>query len=433
MIPDSSTRVPAGFFTSGTAEFETHVLFTLDFGALRHQVPLAFHLDAGVHLAAAGNRANSLLLGGSIEIRPVKALTLFTEIGSQMSIDNVSNRFKISEDPFHISPGIIFTPSSGLTVTLGGEFSLSSTDRLFSYYKTDKTATESDSLRLTTRLEPKWRVFAQVGWGGMVADRDRDEDGVFDRRDKCLTAPEDMDGFRDMDGCPDPDNDGDGIDDSVDRCPNIPEDLDGFQDADGCPDYDTDNDRIPDSSDRCPEDAEDIDGFQDEDGCPDVDNDVDGIPDQADKCPGKFAKGSTDGCPETSSATATQRQPEMIRSKEIGRGRIILSGVSFNVGNTAIDGFSYTTLDRVVASLADWPQVQIEIVSHTDNQGDEWKNVSLSKRRAELVRDYFVLRGIAPGRLSAVGMGGSDPIADNGTKEGRAINNRVEIRRIDQQ
>ena len=65
--------------------------------------------------------------------------------------------------------------------------------------------------------------------------RDRDGDGIDDERDHCPGAAEDVDGFEDADGCPDPDNDLDGIDDIRDKCPNEPEDYDGVADDDGCP------------------------------------------------------------------------------------------------------------------------------------------------------------------------------------------------------
>ena len=66
--------------------------------------------------------------------------------------------------------------------------------------------------------------------------RDQDADGLVDELDQCPYLPEDRDGFRDDDGCPDPDNDQDRIADAVDQCPNQPEDYDGDADEDGCPD-----------------------------------------------------------------------------------------------------------------------------------------------------------------------------------------------------
>lgn len=64
---------------------------------------------------------------------------------------------------------------------------------------------------------------------------DTDADGVPDIHDGCTDELEDVDGFEDSDGCPDPDNDGDGIIDTVDACPDESEDMDVFQDGDGCP------------------------------------------------------------------------------------------------------------------------------------------------------------------------------------------------------
>ena len=58
------------------------------------------------------------------------------------------------------------------------------------------------------------------------------------------------------------DSDGDGVKDAADACPQLPEDRDGFKDADGCPDTDNDADGVKDASDRCPLRAEDVDGFR---------------------------------------------------------------------------------------------------------------------------------------------------------------------------
>ena len=69
-----------------------------------------------------------------------------------------------------------------------------------------------------------------------VVDNDPDHDGIVGAADKCPNDAEDMDGFQDADGCPDPDNDGDGIPDTVDKCPTQPETKNGYQDDDGCPD-----------------------------------------------------------------------------------------------------------------------------------------------------------------------------------------------------
>lgn len=68
---------------------------------------------------------------------------------------------------------------------------------------------------------------------------DRDADGLADLRDLCPSRPEDVDGFRDADGCPDEDNDQDGIADVTDDCPMVPENPNGVEDFDGCPELAT--------------------------------------------------------------------------------------------------------------------------------------------------------------------------------------------------
>ncbi len=180
---------------------------------------------------------------------------------------------------------------------------------------------------------PRFDLLLQVRYA--PRDHDADGDGILDHLDRCPEIPEDEDGFRDDDGCPDEDNDGDGVLDLIDSCPDEPEDVDGVEDDDGCPETDADGDGVPDESDRCPlepEDAdgvldgdgcpegdadgdgiddpvdecadaaEDEDGFEDGDGCPDPDNDGDRIPDEADRCPGdpEDLDGfeDDDGCPD---------------------------------------------------------------------------------------------------------------------------------------
>ena len=135
-------------------------------------------------------------------------------------------------------------------------------------------------------------------------DPDNDEDGIPENGDLAPDYPEDHDGFEDHDGIPDYDNDLDGILDVVDECPDEPEDFDGHQDGDGCPEefLDADGDGLPDEEDLCPDEAEDADGFEDEDGCPEEDNDLDGIVDALDECPCEAEDydgvADGDGCPE---------------------------------------------------------------------------------------------------------------------------------------
>ena len=142
---------------------------------------------------------------------------------------------------------------------------------------------------------------------------DRDGDGIRDGSergsDQCEDAPEDIDGYKDDDGCPDLDNDADGVNDDIDECPMFAEDIDGYKDDDGCPDPDNDQDNILDIVDRCPSKPETINQYQDLDGCPDQrshpDFDRDGLWDDRDNCPfhpeDNDGVQDDDGCPDPDS------------------------------------------------------------------------------------------------------------------------------------
>jgi outer membrane protein OmpA-like peptidoglycan-associated protein len=453
----ADTAVIGAFYSSGSVDFESHMLLSLDLGALKQSVPLALFIDCGMLFTTKTSSDDAVLMSAALEYHPLSVLGLVVEFNSEMRYENFSHSFSLNKDPFHVVPEIVITPAIGPMLTLGTEISLASPSGSFTYVK-ERDAVTKDLL--TTGIEPKWRAFIQVGWNGVVSERDRDHDGIIDRYDQCPDVPEDIDGFQDDDGCPDYDNDKDGIPDSLDKCPNKAEDKDGFQDEDGCPDYDNDKDGIPDSLDKCPnfredydgfEDKdgcpdydndrdgvpdsvdhcpdvpEDIDGFQDNDGCPDYDNDQDGVPDTLDKCPDQAGPAENNGCP----VIEQPKPPPQSKAKEIKRGRVLLRGVTFETGTATLEPSSFPVLDEVAASLADWPQAQIEIQGHTDNQGSALHKLKLSRDRAETVRNYLINKGIPSSRLTTVGKSDSSPLGDNATKAGRVVNNRIELRRID--
>ena len=74
------------------------------------------------------------------------------------------------------------------------------------------------------------------------------------------------------------------------------------------------------------------------------------------------------------------------------------------------------------------PDVAVEVSGHSDAVGDKDYNIGLSERRAQAVVAYLVSQGMDENRLTAVGLGFSQPIADNSTEEGRAMNRRIEFR-----
>jgi OOP family OmpA-OmpF porin len=90
-----------------------------------------------------------------------------------------------------------------------------------------------------------------------------------------------------------------------------------------------------------------------------------------------------------------------------------------------------TKLDAVARQLRELAFESGEVGGYADSTGDEAYNLELSQRRAQSALDYLVSLGIAPGRMTAVGYGEANPIADNATPEGQALNRRAVIRRAD--
>ncbi|MHB1185981.1 OmpA family protein [Thiobacillus sp.] len=107
--------------------------------------------------------------------------------------------------------------------------------------------------------------------------------------------------------------------------------------------------------------------------------------------------------------------------------KLVLEGVNFDFDKSTIRQEDLPNIDKDVATLDSWGNVNIEVAGHTDSRGSDEYNMSLSQRRAEAVRNYLISKGIAADRLSAKGYGESQPVADNATDEGRFKNRRVEL------
>jgi outer membrane protein OmpA-like peptidoglycan-associated protein len=101
--------------------------------------------------------------------------------------------------------------------------------------------------------------------------------------------------------------------------------------------------------------------------------------------------------------------------------------IQFDLGSATISPASEAILDQVVAVLAANPELVLVVEGHTDDSGGTASNEVLSEQRAQAVVDYLVAGGVAGERLTAVGLGETEPIADNGTEEGRQQNRRIEF------
>ncbi len=105
----------------------------------------------------------------------------------------------------------------------------------------------------------------------------------------------------------------------------------------------------------------------------------------------------------------------------------IPSDISFDPGRYDIKPNLRPILDRFATTLNQNPVTRITIVGHTDSTGSDAVNNPLSVNRAAATRDYLVSRGVATSRISIDGRGSREPVADNSTTAGRAMNRRVEI------
>jgi len=257
---------------------------------------------------------------------------------------------------------------------------------------------------------------------------DTDRDGVPDAEDACRTVA----GARTARGCPDADQDG--ITDNDDKCPNLP----GPKINAGCPD--TDGDGLADDLDRCPDQA----GPTASDGCPPPppDSDGDGLLDPDDACPEEAGPKDTLGCPDRDGDGILDRDdacpdtpgvvsekgclPQVIQSKFSGA----IQGIYFGSGSARIKPRSFKVLDEAADLLAEYGNLRIEISGHTDNQGRDDRNLTLSQARADAVRQYLIDKGISGDRLVAVGYGETKPVASNNTGRGRAKNRRIEFKML---
>jgi len=258
--------------------------------------------------------------------------------------------------------------------------------------------------------------------------KDTDGDGIYDKDDAC---PE-VAGLKQFNGCPD--TDGDGIVDGSDACPEVA----GLAEFQGCPD--TDGDGIADKDDACP----DVAGPKGLQGCPDKDGD--GVADKNDKCPdvagpkenagcpwpdtdGDGVLDKDDKCPDVKGTVANNGCPE-ISEEQILKLNAYAKTILFNSGKATFQQQTFPVLQSIVAILKEYPSSKFMIEGHTDSDGSNALNQTLSENRAAAVKNYLIENGIAADRLNSAGYGETKPIDSNKTKKGKANNRRVEVKLV---
>ncbi len=361
-------------------------------------------------------------------------LTSFTSKLEDKTTGEITNEHPSAQTelfaPIGLGASIRLNPTFSLNLEYGDHITFN-----------DNTLDFSDNLKKRDHYS-----YASVGLNIKLCARDRDNDGVKDKKDLCREIP----GKIEFSGCPDTDNDG--ITDIEDTCPEIA----GSMEFKGCPD--TDGDRIPDQEDACPT----VVGKKETKGCPDTDGDSvidsedlwptvfglakfagvpdtdgDGIPDNTDPC--KDVKGpaqfmgcpdtDTDGipdnkdnCPDEAGVAANNGCPAIII------GAVMQKTVYFDTDAWVALAKYIIEMNEIAAYMNEHPEAVISIAGHADARESVEYNLRLSEKRADYVISYLQKKGMKSVNIDKKFFGKSKPVADNNTAKGRTLNRRVEIR-----
>jgi OOP family OmpA-OmpF porin len=216
------------------------------------------------------------------------------------------------------------------------------------------------------------------------------------------------------------DSDNDGIVDSLDKCPLVPGDIANL----GCPlyvkkeqepDNDKDKDGVLDAFDKCP----DVYGVVANNGCPVKDTDGDGVPDHIDVCPEVKGPASNGGCP-------------VVETPATPVNHEVIGNVYFAVDKYELTPAAKDTLNKATRILKSKPNSVIELVGHTDSDGNHDYNVRLSKNRATAAKNYLITKGIAANRISISYHGMDKPAVNNTNADNKQMNRRVELMLVEQ-
>jgi outer membrane protein OmpA-like peptidoglycan-associated protein len=224
-------------------------------------------------------------------------------------------------------------------------------------------------------------------------------------------------------GLGDTDKDGDGIINRKDKCPKIP----GLPEFNGCPD--TDADGIPDPEDKCPE----VSGELVNNGCPGAENlsqenkiiDDENLESQIGTESPTISDNISSIDQQSSEDKLGALEDEKISKITLPDQQMLIyfpANSSKVLGKTTIK-----KLKNVVSTLLNQMDLKVLLEGHSSNDGDFTINLNLSQQRANIVKDFLIGEGIESNRISVKALGEDEPIFDNNTSQGRALNRCVLI------
>ena len=128
-------------------------------------------------------------------------------------------------------------------------------------------------------------------------------------------------------------------------------------------------------------------------------------------------------------AEELEQELENAKIERVGEGILISfdSGILFGYDSSTLQPEAKANISKLSDILKKYPDSNVLITGHTDSDGSDNYNQTLSEKRAKSVSDYAMYQGINSSRLSIVGLGENEPVASNDTADGKQLNRRVEI------
>jgi outer membrane protein OmpA-like peptidoglycan-associated protein len=128
-------------------------------------------------------------------------------------------------------------------------------------------------------------------------------------------------------------------------------------------------------------------------------------------------------------AEEMQSDIEGAEIERVGEGIKITfdSGILFATNSSTLESLAKSNISKLATILNKYPDTNILVTGHTDSDGSEQYNQTLSESRAQAVSNYTGMQGVSTSRFSVIGLGENEPVASNDDSSGKRLNRRVEI------